>query len=708
MEKHKSLKLISFLLSTFIVFSSLSGVVGAEEVSIGNNNSSSSRIEDYDNLRADNNDQIIAPVDSDNSITSPVASPEDSILAVDEEQNDITDVDISIADEIPSVDVDSYLDDLYDDTPIGTIIEATCEMETITADDLSGCNAYDAAATATSGVYKYRFTGTDALTFQKLEGLISDVAYGRRTTTNFTIPYSDLGLSGKEYTASDLGVSAIVSNGRINPTAQEALMQKALGNTEAILDTMLADLPFEMYWYDKTAGLSFGVEGMDAKMTNNGWVLYFTGDGVGYYFSVASEYSAGEYKVKAAKVNAAVQAANNAKAIVSKYASLSDYEKLVKYKEEICKLTDYDSFSASTNTAYGDPWQMVYVFDNNASTKVVCEGYSKAFKYLCDQSTFSGTVECLLVYGNFMCEGTSGPHMWNVISFGNGKNYLVDVTNCDDNHLGAPDLLFIRNATKVNSVSSYSFSCPGGTATYVYDDEVRSLVYRDEYLKITTEAYSGSSSSTSSPTPTVKPTATATPKPTATSTPKPTATSTPKPTATPKPTVSATPKPTAKPTATPKPNPNSPVGPSKPSSPTNPNNPSSPVGPTKPSSPSSPNNPSSPVGPTKPSSPSSPNNPSSPVGPTKPSSPSSPYNPSSPVGPTKPSSPSSPYNPSSPVGPTKPSSPTNPNNPSSPVGPSNPSSPSGPSKPSSPTGPRSSNPSRNKIYDILRNRKVRV
>ena len=83
MEKHKSLKLLSFLLSTFIVFSSLSGVVGADEMSIGNNNSSSPRIEDYESPRADNNDQIIATADPDKSITndaSPAASPEDIAL----------------------------------------------------------------------------------------------------------------------------------------------------------------------------------------------------------------------------------------------------------------------------------------------------------------------------------------------------------------------------------------------------------------------------------------------------------------------------------------------------------------------------------------------------------------------------------------------------------------------------------------------------
>ena len=56
------------------------------------------------------------------------------------------------------------------------------------------------------------------------------------------------------------------------------------------------------------------------------------------------------------------------------------------FKNEICNLVDYNNAAAdsSTQTAYGDPWQMIWVFDENAETKVVCEGYSKAFQYLCD------------------------------------------------------------------------------------------------------------------------------------------------------------------------------------------------------------------------------------------------------------------------------------------------------------------------------------
>lgn len=43
---------------------------------------------------------------------------------------------------------------------------------------------------------------------------------------------------------------------------------------------------------------------------------------------------------------------------------------------------------------------MIWVFDGDPDTKIVCEGYAKAFKYLMDNSTFQykGTA-CHLVNG---------------------------------------------------------------------------------------------------------------------------------------------------------------------------------------------------------------------------------------------------------------------------------------------------------------------
>ena len=40
----------------------------------------------------------------------------------------------------------------------------------------------------------------------------------------------------------------------------------------------------------------------------------------------------------------------------------------------------------------------------------------------------------------------AGPHMWNIVTMDDGKNYMVDVTNCDGDSEEAQDRLFLVGA----------------------------------------------------------------------------------------------------------------------------------------------------------------------------------------------------------------------------------------------------------------------
>lgn len=69
---------------------------------------------------------------------------------------------------------------------------------------------------------------------------------------------------------------------------------------------------------------------------------------------------------------------------------------------------------------------------------MVCEGYSKAFQYLCDLSD----ITCYTVTG-MMNGGTGeGPHMWNIVA-NNGKYYMADITNSDEGTVGEDGGLFL-------------------------------------------------------------------------------------------------------------------------------------------------------------------------------------------------------------------------------------------------------------------------
>jgi len=176
----------------------------------------------------------------------------------------------------------------------------------------------------------------------------------------------------------------------------------------------------------------------------------------------------------------------------------TDYDKLDFYREWICAEVEYNDAAMKEDWDYGDPWQLINVFDGDASTNVVCEGYSKAFKYLCDLTDgFDDTsIDCRLVSGVMKGGTGAGDHMWNVLEIG-GKNYLVDVTNCDEGTVGAARKLFMvgnSNATTAQvteygrTVTSqrYIFNNLSPVITYTYDvDTVNSFDKSERQLSDT-------------------------------------------------------------------------------------------------------------------------------------------------------------------------------------------------------------------------------
>lgn len=145
-----------------------------------------------------------------------------------------------------------------------------------------------------------------------------------------------------------------------------------------ILDCLLVDCPADLYWYDKVAGFSYAYP---YSWDNEGVKV----SSCIVSMSVAGAYStSARYEVDASKVQSAYAALDKAQEIVNEHQSDSTYEKLLAYKNEICNLTSYNDAAAEepNNTPYGDPWQLIYVFDEDPNTTVVCEGYAKAFQYL--------------------------------------------------------------------------------------------------------------------------------------------------------------------------------------------------------------------------------------------------------------------------------------------------------------------------------------
>ncbi|MBR5806848.1 MAG: leucine-rich repeat protein [Oscillospiraceae bacterium] len=372
----------------------------------------------------------------------------------------------------------------------------TVEFQAVSEDEMTNDQRFEAYATqlfygssvSMLGDAAGEMLSADAKTlYDGLKPVIKQIAAGQRASASIS-----------------LGQTYIDENGaEVVPDAQVVLPSITQEMVFSVIDALLADMPYEMYWYDKVTGCSIYSEGPTGM------------DQLVFGFTVANSYrGADQNTADTAVTGAATASVANAQAIIDKYASASDYEKLVGYKEEICALVsyNYDAFEADNFTTEINPWQLIYVFDGNTDTNVVCEGYSKAFMYLCDMTDFAGDVECYTVMGTM----NGGAHMWNIVSF-NGRNYLIDVTNSDENTAGSDGSLFMKGVTGT-ATEGYTIN----DIAYVYDNDTKNLwgTGDSSILNVSLTDY-GADVTEPEVTPTPEPTAEPTPEPEVTPTPEP-------------------------------------------------------------------------------------------------------------------------------------------------------------------------------------------
>ncbi len=325
-------------------------------------------------------------------------------------------------------------------------------------------------------------TGNNARLFNALVPRIQAIARGEVSSTVITIPVAEV-VDCSSYTAEQLGVSSIMSGSGLSTAAYDKYKELVMVDNMKIIYALLSDLPYDLYWFDKTVSSSWSLPASSYNST----AFSITGSyKVPLY--VAKGYSATNAEKtttlgteKLSKVETAIATAQQ---VVSS-ASGTPKEKMQNYFQWICDNVSYNNEAAEDeNIPYGDPWQMIWAFDNDPDTKIVCEGYSKAFKYLCDLSGFDD-VECLLVSGDLGSvqggiQGPPGAHMWNVVRMDDGRNYLVDVTN-GDGALGEALFLYYNPYSAYGDEygsyeSGYILIYDPSSGSYIsfnYDDDTR-------------------------------------------------------------------------------------------------------------------------------------------------------------------------------------------------------------------------------------------
>ena len=321
--------------------------------------------------------------------------------------------------------------------------------------------------------------GTNLKVYNWLKGEFTKVADGTLGSSTFKLNTSGMGISYTGGKLQGIDVSTVVY-------------------------ALLVDCPYELYWFDKIKGYttSYSYSGFSGTVSS-----------MTFQFSVSQDYAVANgassyqlYRPDTEKTAAAAAAAQNAQAVVERSSGLSDYDKLAAYRDYICGQVSYNQAAVNSSSyPYGDPWQLIYVFDGDPDTNVVCEGYAKAFKYLCDLTDFSSQVECYLVSGR-----TQENHMWNLVRI-NGQSYLADVTNCDTGSAGQFGGLFLAGVSNATgngctiSLPKHSLGnghyIPAQSISYTYDSDTKAL-YDEGVLTLAASDYTAAAQAqASTPTP---------------------------------------------------------------------------------------------------------------------------------------------------------------------------------------------------------------
>ncbi len=338
----------------------------------------------------------------------------------------------------------------------------------------------------------------ERIVYNALREQVEQVAAGNLSSTSFvfenifTFAAADLDMDGQDlFELRDDGYY------HIRDAASTKVQELMAGVPNKAFKAVLYDCPYEMFWMDKGEGKNI----FSAQSSYGGTLSPVQTITVSMTIRIMvnnSYIGNSQYTINSSKIQGVHDAADNAGSIVQTNAGLDDYEKLTAYKNEICRLTDYNHEAADEKQwteGYGDPWQLVWVFDGNPGTTVVCEGYSKAFMYLCDQSEWSeeDAVKVICVSG----EMDGGPHMWNIVQM-NNHHYIADVTNSDGNvaegnrpAIGANGGLFLDGYTDTGANDkTYYYTAGGSEIEYIFDDDTYAQFNKDGWLGLSATAAS--------------------------------------------------------------------------------------------------------------------------------------------------------------------------------------------------------------------------
>lgn len=162
---------------------------------------------------------------------------------------------------------------------------------------------------------------------------------------------------------------------------------------------------------------------------------------------------------------------STAKDIAAKISGKREIEKILILHDLLVKRLNYDSYKSRGDEAHSMIGPLLH-------EKGVCEGYSKAFKQLCDNAG----IYCIIVNGTAIGQnGKTGGHAWNIVRL-NGKYYHIDVTHdhyLDDKYCSRFHCLLSDKDIGINHTADDEFTlpvCPETLPLVKYVPQPESLV----------------------------------------------------------------------------------------------------------------------------------------------------------------------------------------------------------------------------------------
>ncbi|MEE3480757.1 MAG: Ig-like domain-containing protein [Lachnospiraceae bacterium] len=352
--------------------------------------------------------------------------------------------------------------------------------------------------------YRSTLTANEKIVYDKTLAHFQAIVDGTSQdgSTPVEIAYTELTAPATQFTFSELGVT-LTNNQDTDKTAiSNALAEKFSFDQKKVTSALTADYPEYFFWFGRTMGTLYAwKQGTDFVDVSQSSITFTMNAAVSYAVVDAADKKYYPEKIDTEKIKAIGTAKTKVREIVDAAASLDDYAKLKSYISTIASLNTYNKVAAAQDDDYvhteNNPWEIIYVFDGNPDTNVVCEGYAKSFKFLIDNSSFSSDVTAFTITGKVSTTDKAEGHMWNIIRI-DGVGYHADPTWCDRDD---GDIInwgeFLPGVTKTDG--GYNVTYPnypegassyykGGTAYYVFDDNTKAIYTAGE-LNVSETAY---------------------------------------------------------------------------------------------------------------------------------------------------------------------------------------------------------------------------